>query len=262
MADAAAADEALLDLGDINPPGPSAEADDFILDLADDAPPIDARAGALSVETSFFDEPEFASIHASADAAGAFAEAAHGEDAPADTPQPFRTAPTGSGWAEPSSSEVSTQDEPQSQGVSHTDAAREEPQVESGMSLSQMRGAHEFIEPQVIPAEVPEPSETAVEFMDGSVEGDVAKSPSVVGPGPVPVDDAAIISEPQMEDSARGVSEAGSVSPEQLSPETIEAIARRVVELMSERVVREIAWEVVPDLAEHLIRKRLDEERR
>jgi hypothetical protein len=30
---------------------------------------------------------------------------------------------------------------------------------------------------------------------------------------------------------------------------------------MSERVVREIAWEVVPDLAERLIKQRLEEEK-
>ncbi|MFL6227773.1 MAG: PleD family two-component system response regulator [Pyrinomonadaceae bacterium] len=46
----------------------------------------------------------------------------------------------------------------------------------------------------------------------------------------------------------------------QLSPETIDAIARRVVEHLSDRVVREIAWEVVPDLAERLIRRKLEEE--
>jgi hypothetical protein len=47
---------------------------------------------------------------------------------------------------------------------------------------------------------------------------------------------------------------------EQLSPEAVEAIARRAVELLSERVVREIAWDVVPDLAELIIKRRLDEE--
>jgi hypothetical protein len=47
----------------------------------------------------------------------------------------------------------------------------------------------------------------------------------------------------------------------QLSPETIDAIAHRVVELLSDRAVREIAWEVVPDLAERIIRQRLEEER-
>ena len=39
-----------------------------------------------------------------------------------------------------------------------------------------------------------------------------------------------------------------------LSPEMIDAIARRVVEHLSEKVVQEIAWEVVPHLAELLIK--------
>jgi CheY-like chemotaxis protein len=46
-----------------------------------------------------------------------------------------------------------------------------------------------------------------------------------------------------------------------LSPETIDAIARRTVEHLSEKVVREIAWEVVPELAELLIKKKLDEQK-
>ena len=48
-------------------------------------------------------------------------------------------------------------------------------------------------------------------------------------------------------------------SVDQLSPEMIDAIARRAVELMSDKVIREIAWEVVPDLAELLIKKQLEE---
>lgn len=52
-----------------------------------------------------------------------------------------------------------------------------------------------------------------------------------------------------------------AATPSDLSPETIDAIARRVVEQMSERVVREIAWEVVPDLAELLIKQKLDEQK-
>lgn len=56
-------------------------------------------------------------------------------------------------------------------------------------------------------------------------------------------------------------SQLASSADAQLSPETVEAIARRVVELMSDQAVREIAWEVVPDLAERLIRQRLEEER-
>lgn len=52
---------------------------------------------------------------------------------------------------------------------------------------------------------------------------------------------------------------AQSFTPEQLSPELIDAIARRAVELMSDKVIREIAWEVVPDLAELLIKRQLEE---
>jgi CheY-like chemotaxis protein len=52
---------------------------------------------------------------------------------------------------------------------------------------------------------------------------------------------------------------APAISADQLSPEMIDAIARRVVEMMSDKVVREIAWEVVPDLAELLIKQQLEE---
>ena len=44
-----------------------------------------------------------------------------------------------------------------------------------------------------------------------------------------------------------------------LSPEMIDAIARRAVEMMSEKIVREVAWDVVPDLAELLIKRQLEE---
>ena len=50
-----------------------------------------------------------------------------------------------------------------------------------------------------------------------------------------------------------------SVRLDQLSPEVIDAIARRAVEQLSARVVEEIAWEVVPQLAELLIKRKLEE---
>jgi hypothetical protein len=42
-----------------------------------------------------------------------------------------------------------------------------------------------------------------------------------------------------------------------LSPEAIDAIAKRVVAQLSDKVVREIAWEVVPELSELLIKQKL-----
>jgi CheY-like chemotaxis protein len=72
--------------------------------------------------------------------------------------------------------------------------------------------------------------------------------------------------EPEVESAFESASSAApvapataSVAPGQLSPEMIDAIARRAVELMSDKVIREIAWEVVPDLAELLIKKQLEE---
>ena len=52
---------------------------------------------------------------------------------------------------------------------------------------------------------------------------------------------------------------AGEAPRGALSPEQVDAIARRVVELLGEKVVREVAWEVVPELAERLVRARLQE---
>ncbi len=53
-------------------------------------------------------------------------------------------------------------------------------------------------------------------------------------------------------------SHGGQITLDQLAPEVIEAIARRVVEQLSERAVQEIAWEVVPALAERIIKRRLE----
>jgi hypothetical protein len=44
-----------------------------------------------------------------------------------------------------------------------------------------------------------------------------------------------------------------------LSDADIDRIARRVLELGGERVVRRIAWDVVPELAERLVKERLEE---
>jgi CheY-like chemotaxis protein len=136
-----------------------------------------------------------------------------------------------------------------------------------------------YVEPEVVPADVPTPAVVEGEFTDGSVEGDVPKAPAV-SDGPH-VSEATHDSEVmQSSDSHASQPLASHVEPstagyvvseghtrveeparagDQLSPEAIDAIARRVVELMSDKVVREIAWEVVPDLAELLIKQKLEE---
>jgi hypothetical protein len=93
-------------------------------------------------------------------------------------------------------------------------------------------------------------------------EPQVYESPAVppeFTPDPVPVfgeTEFPIADAPQ---AATAITADRSVNLDQLSPEMIDAIARRAVELMSDKVIREIAWEVVPDLAELLIKRQLEE---
>jgi CheY-like chemotaxis protein len=47
-----------------------------------------------------------------------------------------------------------------------------------------------------------------------------------------------------------------------LSPELIEAIARRVAETMSDKAIREIAWEVVPQMTDLIVRRMAEEKLR
>lgn len=76
------------------------------------------------------------------------------------------------------------------------------------------------------------------------------------------VHDVAVVEpepEPVIATPEPAVVSSAPITADSLSPEMIDAIARRVVEMMSDKVVREIAWEVVPDLAELLIKQQLEE---
>ncbi len=169
LADAAAADDALLDLGEMDAPQSAAEADDFILDIWDDAPAQAATAATAS--------------------------------APA----------------------VETNAAPQ--------IVDEEDAVETPAAVA------EFVEAEVIEAEPVLEAEPLVEETRAQEEETAA---------------APVMAEPQT----------GQITLEQLSPEAIDAIARRAVEQLSEKVVEQIAWEVVPQLADLLIKRRLEEEKK
>jgi CheY-like chemotaxis protein len=81
---------------------------------------------------------------------------------------------------------------------------------------------------------------------------EVSTAPEYVPSTPVPV---SVVSEP----SAETPSSDAAITAGNLSPQMIEAIARRAVEMLSDEVIREIAWEVVPSLAELLIKRQLEE---
>ena len=72
--------------------------------------------------------------------------------------------------------------------------------------------------------------------------------------------DVAVVEPEPVAAEPEPVAASTSFSPGQLTPEMIDVIARRVVEMMSDKVVREIAWEVVPDLAELLIKEQLEKQ--
>lgn len=80
VASADSADDALLDLGEIEPAAATAEDDDFVLDLSDEMPAASALSLGEANASSYDDGTQSQSPGTSGtDAAGAFAEAAHGE---------------------------------------------------------------------------------------------------------------------------------------------------------------------------------------
>jgi CheY-like chemotaxis protein len=234
MAHAVAADEALLDLGDIEAPtAAAAEADDFILDLMDEtpvrppyapasdtaptaaaAPPVDE----MSEETLFDFQDETAEA---APPVEEFAEAQTTiEEQPAE-------------WA--------TTEEPA-------------PFEMAGGAASFEEAAPQMTDPSLALQETQEVASAAASNEWPQAETSLAETMASPVDGHEPV--GAAVSSPPPPASA-----APQITLEQLSPDVIEAIARRVVEQLSAKVVEEIAWEVVPQLAELLIKRKLEEEK-
>jgi CheY-like chemotaxis protein len=115
--------------------------------------------------------------------------------------------------------------------------------------------ARTFVEPQVTEAVA------AAGAYESSYQPEVHASFADTQEVPYPsaVSDVEVVeSEPAPMFAEPQPSSATTLTTDQLTPEMIDAIARRVVEMMSDKVVREIAWEVVPDLAELLIKQQLE----
>jgi CheY-like chemotaxis protein len=267
FASAAAADDALLDLGrmETRPSSDeSDESDDFVLDLDEDEPAAshaeartekerDAEPFAASFPFGALEE----ATETPADTAGAFAEAAHGAGAGEavydDSPRAESTAPAYEELAAEVSRDNYVEDD-SFKDYSTGDVSAYAPR--------------DFIEPRVVPSEEPVRADGAQAFQDLSVEGDIARPPFETQ---APADDApapgaetesapAESFESAPAESAGGAQAAPArLDAGQLPPEVIEQIARRAVEMLSEREVREIAWQDVPELAERLIKQRLDE---
>ncbi|HVF49586.1 MAG TPA: response regulator [Pyrinomonadaceae bacterium] len=288
-ASAAAADDTLLDLGDIEPSSANTEADDFILDLADEGPHAASAAtptqeinalptGELQRPATIAATHQPSDFHA-ADVAGSLADAAHGEiPTPhgGDEPDEMPTLITSAQFESEEELHVQTEQS----GAHEDEPARAEPFDQSTQALDThswpQHGAdvssgftHEASESVAVWPQGIQPTQASsnssaqgggagFEAHGGSVDEGVSISSGAgasVG--------AAGLNESQVNAAFAGFAgqESAQGSSQQLSAEAVEAIARRTVELISERVIREIAWEVVPQLAELLIKQRLDEER-
>jgi CheY-like chemotaxis protein len=139
------------------------------------------------------------------------------------------------------------------------DEMPEPPPLEPAFSSAPFR-ARESFRSSVVSAPVSRSSATAVSDELAANADHLAKTIEFARSEPA---------EAQAETSTMGRSPVGQysaealsspeISAQQLTPEMIDAIARRAVEHLSAKVVEEIAWEVVPQLAELLIKRQLEE---
>jgi CheY-like chemotaxis protein len=213
----AASEDALLDLGDIEPSAAMTEADDFFLDLLDDAPE-QARQSA----------PTFPG-----------------------TPEPQIEADRSSSTAEELDAHARADYEDQT-AEAEPQALSEETDTNSAIIDDGASLIGEYQPAQEASSSAPE---------DNSADAQLAQTmrlPDDFQPDRAPSE--TLDAESNAAASAPPIT--GQITLEQLSPEVIDAIARRAVEHLSARVVEQIAWEVVPDLAELLIKRRLDEEKK
>ena len=153
--------------------------------------------------------------------------------------------------------------EPQA-GIAHTSSTAEE--MDAGASADYEEETTEVAPPVQVDEEEASPvaeyqaaEDTSASERQG-FSSDLQTAPTERLPGAFHVAETRVeMSDTQSGATASASPFAGQITLDQLSPEVIDAIARRAVEQLSARVVEQIAWEVVPDLAELLIKRRLEE---
>jgi len=265
MAGTHASDDTLLDLDDIASPSAAAvEADDFILDLRDEfnhVPDTDSTETALPPSSSLLSPPT--DEHASFDAAPIQAddEAATLLDFEEEM---IEAAPQTAAYTE--AQNISENEQTNVLSVEEPFAAHAETNEPSHASFVATNEQENYGEE----AHAEETSALAMTEMPETAAADES-SPVASGEVAVPQWDSANThtSEENFQETPAQLATTqqqeeqppGEISAQQLSPEIIEQIARRVVEHLSEKVLREIAWEVVPQLAELMIKRRLEEEK-
>ncbi|HEX8746451.1 MAG TPA: response regulator [Pyrinomonadaceae bacterium] len=225
LSNAAAADEALLDLGEIDAaPVSTREADDFILDLQDDAPAAQASVAEAAPPVSGFAQRETSEAHTPL------------EDATRSGFEPVDAPASDSKVEEAGSSEpFMAEEQAGMESTAVLETAPEALETQGGFWPQTATGGFAGAREAVIEETERREEMAAAYDMEASA----------------PVSAASYGSQ----------SPTGQITLDQLSPEAIDAIARRAIELLSEKVVEQVAWEVVPQLAELLIKRKLEEEK-
>jgi CheY-like chemotaxis protein len=226
----ASSDDSLLDLGDMQRPPAMTEADDFFLDLLDETPRQPQASASSWAETS---APSFESAQATSSTSAKELEV-----------------------ETPSNPEEAIPSQPQAQDF-----------VEAQVIEEDVRAEVAPVEAEATPIGEYERAQEAHYQTQQDFPVDAQLSPTEHLPDDYQLEEAASVSPANEAAPERAAAESraphtGQITLEQLSPEVIDAIARRAVEHLSERVVEQIAWEVVPELAELLIKRRLEEEKK
>ncbi|MBA2732096.1 MAG: response regulator [Acidobacteria bacterium] len=228
VSNVASSEDALLDLGDIEPRSAAmTEADDFFLDLLDESP-AQTRASA----------PSFAA-----------------------TPEPSIEATAAPSNTEELDADARTDYEEETAEVTSPSQAQEfveEPQVVSEESRTEFA----IVEDEASPVAEYQSADVASVSAREGFSADTQLAPTERLPDDFQPEEApAEMADAESGATATASPVTGQITLGQLSPEVIDAIARRAVEQLSARVVEQIAWEVVPDLAELLIKRRLEQEK-
>ena len=289
---AAEADDALLELGDAAPERSAAgEADDFILDIGDEdsfdsevaiAAPEPAHDGAAAAEADMFfaEQAQTTEVPEAFAMPEAFTESTPFADPAASSPSQSFVEP--GRQASPTAAMPFAQDEDAPVVLAEESSESKSTEISESPSLlfanEPRPGARDAeaatVQDEDRPARQHEPiwdgdpaAASAVAHAGGAaaaaahVEGAAAAGASqaaesaATGASGTP----AASSEPSQA-SSTAAAPAPAASASSLSPEMMDELVRRVVAHMSNEVVREVAWEVVPDLAERLIKQRLEEE--
>ncbi len=281
---AAEADDALLELGDIAPArAATGEADDFILDMGDedpfdfaDAPAHDAAAEADMLFAEHAQTTEVPEVFAMPEASpelDVFSESpAYAEpemqaspsvvaddedefDLLAEEPEKLQSPQEFEAPEILESPSLLFANEPLAADTRDTESypAREEAREEDSHATHALSWDGDPVAASVVAhaGGVAAAVEAAGETHTGEPVG-ADTSLAAAGAG---------ASSPAASSESGQASSSASSTAASLSPEMLDEVVRRVVAQMSEQVVREIAWEVVPDLAERLIKQRLEEER-